>query len=479
MKKTITVATSIGAFILGATGCGATGAASAPNATSSANGAQPAAKVISTSISHAQPDPNLKSWNGKEEIALIYNDKAAQGMNGGKLYTVTSGTSGDTNSKSSSKAPEEHFIADHVESAQFSTDGQWLAVVTLEAPTGNSKAQADAHEQLVQTLWLMSADGQQKQKLAAGDVTPGVWVAGSDTYVYGRNPVYSVKPGQKAVRLSVQLPNHATIGQYEASGDENAIAIVTTEPTPRQDVIQRFDSIDVLNPATGAVRVLKTGRPSDGFVLGPWINESTLFYWPDAMHSASLLADGAELSTLPLDGKTQKITTTLTGQESVATSASGKSAIQAGAGRTLFTSKAIGMWDGHTLELLPHADHAVAFWPTVDETGTQIAYEQGPELSPTATEAQTQAWWQKLQLGTYNVQTHKTNVLAAAGDGVIAPYYDKAGDAIIYLKDNSLYWIRSDGNGSAYKVVTFLGEAWRSYPQQGSSMSLEIADYQP
>lgn len=443
----------------------------------------------STSTKSSDIKPDLASWAGKGDIALIYNDKATEGMDGGKLYTILDKDQG----------PERFEITDHVISANFSPNGKWLSVLTLEQRTSGSKSLGSTNsEQPIQVLWLMSSDGQVKQKLLTGTVVPGAWVtesvstgdsgnAGdtSDTYVYGSNPIFSVKPGQKPVQLSDKLPSNTNALQYEANKLTNSIAIVMASPTPGKDMTQRFDSIGVLNPDTGSVRILKKGKPSEGFVLGPWLNMSTLFYWPDPMHSASLLADGSELSTITLDGKTEKITTTLVGQGSVGTSGFGKSdglskaAIQVGPGRTLFTSKTIGLWDGQTLELLPHDDHSVAFWPTIDQKGTQVAFDEGPELLPNAATSDTQTWWQQLQLGTYDVQTRQTNILKAAGQGVILPQYNKSGDAIVYLENNSLYWISSDGEGNAHKVANFGGNVWNPYPQMGSTMSLEIEDYLP
>jgi hypothetical protein len=487
--RSIGMWTGIAALFIGAAGCGvpttAAGTTNAENA-ATANHAQ------STNAGQAGSTGDLASFAGKGNVALIYNEAKSQSANGGKLYTVIGDSEGET--------PKEYFIVNHVVSATFSPDGKWIAVITIDSPASASNGKQNSNVQPVSTLWLMSADGVHKQKITSGNFIPGTWVASgnaaagtaasttpaaqaasaaSPTYVYGTNSVYTVQPGGHPVRLSVQLPKGAIIGQYEASIAANKVAIVTTQPTPGKDVTERFDSIDMLNPETGAVDVLKKGQPSDGYVLGPWLNSKSVFYWLAPMHSASLLADGAELSILSMDGKTQNVTTTLVGKENVVTSGSGKAVIQAGAGRALFTSKEIELWDGQTLKSLPHANNGVAIWPAVDGSGKQIAFDQGPELPAGATEAQAQAWWQELQLVTYDDNTHQSRVIAAAGDGVTDPHFDKSGDAVIYLEGNSLNWVQSDGTGQAHKVVTFPGTVWKPYPQDGVSTSLDIADYHP
>ena len=97
-----------------------------------------------------------------------------------------------------------------------------------------------------------------------------------------------------------------------------------------------------------------------------------LTFWIDAMHSASLVADGLPLYTMPLGGKPRLLTTMLTYPTWLAWSLSGQRVLLVtGGGRETWYAKCLAICDIYaaTCRTLPQPHGVVSFDPAWSSHG--------------------------------------------------------------------------------------------------------------
>ncbi|QSO46800.1 hypothetical protein [Alicyclobacillus mengziensis] len=277
------------------------------------------------------------------EAALLVNPPNSYGLNGSLLYVLVDSSSSGTGHA------QARLVDEHAISAGFSPNGKWLAVQT-QANQG-SVSQPIENSQ----LWLMSVDGKQKYDLGSVSYVQGIWI-GPETFMYtdGTSHVYSVQPGGEPSTLPLQLPAGVTVNALSMNPKTKMVAIDEVVPDANGNVVNRHDVIGIWNPATGRVNNVLTAPTSDGFILGPWTADGTrLFYWPDPFHSASIAADGLQLHILSMDGATQGVAVTLTGQDPIKPVGGSSAILQVGGSRYLFVKKTIELWNGRKLIPLP------------------------------------------------------------------------------------------------------------------------------
>lgn len=441
------------------------------------------------------------------DAALLVNPPNSYGLNGSLLYVLVDSSSSGTGHA------QARLVDEHAISAAFSPNGKWLAVQTQANQGSVSQPIEDSQ------LWLMSVDGKQKYNLGSVSYVQGLWI-GPETFMYtdGTSHVYSVQPGGEPSTLPLQLPAGVTVNALCMNPKTKMVAIDEVVPDANGNVVNRHDVIGIWNPATGHVNNMLTAPTSDGFILGPWTADGTrLFYWPDPFHSASIAADGLQLHILSMDGTTQGVSVTLTGQDPVKPVGGGSAILQVGGSRYLFVKKTIELWNGRQLIPLPDSStgnmsgsakastggtqaqvptagaqsgqrtstagsasaQRTQVWPTVNPNGTMVAYSEGPVLSMNAGQPDISQWWEQMQLVTMNLKTGVRNVLSRAGLGVVDPEFTSNGQYITYVSGTQLDVVSV--NDSAGKQVVFEVTPTNTTVDEQWSLSLpvEVVDYHP
>lgn len=405
-------------------------------------------------VAHAQTHPVSPSFyprnfSGMGDIALIANEN---GVSGGELYTIINTRVADK------PIVTVHDVMGHVLSATFSPDGAWL---WTRVSSGNSA-----------TPWVVSANGRTRYKLAEGAENL-TWLAHGHTLIYSRaNIIYRMTPGSNPVTLSIHLPQNSVIsGLSFSAGDQNAAVSITRNSG---NITKWYDQIGVWNRSSGAWRPIVTASAPNGLILGPFArNGQSLFYWDDPMHSASILADGVPLHNLNLSGKNQVIGHTFATDQSIQPFGADLAVVWQSHSRYLFAGpKTIAIWPGATI---PVGKSSVQLDPALSSSG-DLAYVEGKEDNQMI---QSNRNWMRfiesLKLATYNLNTHKTNIITAAGSGVMTPYFNGNGSRIVFVRQNAVMWVTATNRGPAH-LIAKNGAASPGSSQYGSKSAFMIAD---
>lgn len=409
----------------------------------------------SASVFHVEEN----HWVGMGDIAVIENNN---GLTGGELYTLI-------NEKvHGHPAVAVHRVVSGALSARFSPNGRWLVTAVV---SGSQTA-----------VWLISSDATTRENLGT-HVVAEQWLPGTDTLIYstGRG-VWRVTPGQPARKLPLHLPASTEVRGFHFASRQEGALWVTRDAS---NYNRWFDQIGLWNLDTGSWRTLVTAKVPDGLVLGPWAtNRESLFYWYDADHSASLMADGLPLYQVSLTGHTRRIGHTFASHTGVQPMAGGEALIWQSTSRYLFAGpKRLRVFPTGSVPVASRTGD-VQLDPALSPDNRQIAFvyaQQDSRMLQTAKHVS--QWYGTLRLATFNLSTRTLQVLTGAGTGVLQPEFNGSGARVVYVRGDDLLWIAANGRGEPQVVAEFANHTGLVYPQytydKSALMPAQIADYLP
>ncbi|OAG93412.1 hypothetical protein AYW79_10745 [Ferroacidibacillus organovorans] len=270
----------------------------------------------------------------------------------------------------------------------------------------------------------------------------------------------------------IHLPRNSVInGLAFSAEDQNAAVSITRN---YGNISKWYDQIGVWNRSSGAWRPMVTASVPNGLMLGPFAgNGQSLFYWNDPMHSASILADGVPLHNLSLNGKNQVVGHTFATNQSVQPFGADRAVVWQSHSRHLFAGpKTIAIWPDATI---PVSKGSVQLDPALSSSGV-LAYVVGKEENNMIqSNRNVMRWMQSLKLATYNPNTHKTNIITTAGNGVMTPYFNDNGSRIVFVRQNAVMWVSATNRGPTH-LIAKTGAISPSFPQYGSPNAFMIAD---
>jgi len=378
-------------------------------------------------------------------------------MNGGALFTVVNRT------VRGSSVVTAQRVAGGASAAAFSPDGQWLAVTT-EAPQG-------------QTLWLMSASGGHRRKVASGVWDP-IWLPTGDQLLYSRGArLYEVTPDSHPRQLRLQLPPNSSVRgiSVDVHGDRIALDVTRNQ----SDYNTWYDEVGLWDAHTGTFTPLVTARPPNGLVVGPFTNDGqSLLYWQDPVHSASLLSDGATLDAVSLKGQLHTLGHTFASDVGAQPFGTDQVLLWQTHSRYLFAGpKSIALWHGPRV---PRIAGQVELYPSVSPNGRLLAFVYGLSQPDMVQGPTILRWMHTLRLALFSLTTGRLRTLSAAGSGVSTPLFDASGARILFTRHNDVMWTPANHRGPVVPVVTLPGSILQGYPQYGTILySVQIADYLP
>lgn len=363
-----------------------------------------------------------------------------------------------------------HEVANQATWARFSPDGKWLAVIEAGPPRANA-TQAES-------LWLMRSDGSHKTRVSGVGITDGDWIPHTDQYVFVSSDTESlqvVRPGDRPQPFPVKVPVDGRLRRISFSPDGRYLAMVVTF---REGTSNAYDQLLLCNLNTGSQRTLLRTTAPEGIILGPWAADGkSVFWWPNPEHSASLAADGLTLTQTDLHGRSHRMATTLvdTGvlypqliYHTVVPFGAGDAVVQVGGYREVFRNKRVGLYQAGRLQMLPNQPGKVQLSPDTNGDGSIVAFTAAPELSGYwGSDARFQTWVNQFNLYVYDVRTRQLKQVTAAGKGVQTPLLTADGKNILFIRQNHVMEIPSDGHGHPATVSTL------------PKGLLQVADYWP
>lgn len=261
-------------------------------------------------------------------------------------------------------------------------------------------------------IWLVGEQGQARQMVPKAAASP--WLAWSSD---GKHLAYSVTPA--------------------AAGNEGE--------TP-SDVLYSLDT------ATGKTARLLTA-PAAGIHIASWRPDNKgILYWELPMHSASLASDGVALMNLDL-GSRQPVAlgTGLTYREWLCLGPGGRFLQVAGGPRIAWTDKYLALGDVSTgvEKKFTNPQGTVSVDPALSPDNRQIAFvaarDLGAEVWGFSQPGELQKWINSRALWLVNVDGSGARSLPNAGPGVYQPEWSGDGKYIMYVADDSVWIIDSQG----------------------------------
>lgn len=364
---------------------------------------------------------NMAAFKNMGDLAFVWQD----------LLYVLNGKTGE--------------VKQHTESGKalhpvWSFDGQWVAflqAIDPEAETGR--------------LWrLVRRDGQQLHQVQGmPELANGQRFSWAPTdnvlAVSGKDGLWLVP-----VEGEPQLKVRGSLSYASWSPDGKSIAYSVT--LPFSDPENRDDALYTVIVNSGQA-VKQITAPKSGIqVAAWWPNGKGLLYWVDPQHSASLAADGMALWSLRFgDTEPKLLSTGLAHPGWQSLSSQGQLLMVAGGGREVWTGKDLIITDpraGSTKEL-PNPDGCVALDPSFSPDGNRIAFvaakDLGKNVGGFSTPQELANWVATRTLWIENTDGSGAHPLKSAGTGVYQPAWSKDGTQILYVQDNYLWMIGSNG----------------------------------
>lgn len=326
----------------------------------------------------------------------------------------------------------------------WSHDGQWLAFVSVTDPQAMSGS-----------LWLVRRDGTQSHQVQ-GLSEPVIgrqfsWSPSADVLaVSGRNGVWLV-------------PAEGEPRQFEGatepfwSPDGKSLAYSVTLPS--DDPVNRSDELYTV-AVDGGQPVKHILAPNAGIqVVAWWADGKGLLYWLDPLHSASLAADGMGLMSLRLGNSEPKpLATGLAHREWLSFSPQGRLLMVAGGGRIVWAEKRLAVInvESGSVQELKNPGGCVALDPSFSPDGRRIAFVAAKNLGSNvwgfSKPDELSTWLATRTLWIENADGSGAHPLQSAGAGVYQPVWSRDGSHIMYVRDNAIWIIGSDG-GKPEKVL--------------------------
>jgi len=192
---------------------------------------------------------------------------------------------------------------------------------------------------------------------------------------------------------------------------------------------------------------------------GWWPDSGGILFWDDGMGSASLLADGAGLLSLPLAGGAPRpLGTALWYKDWISWVGGDQVVFVAANGRESWASKSLEACDAAraTCRAIPQPAGKVSVDPAWSAASNQVAFVRADELrGDDGTDSQTGgvAWVATRALWIASPDGSRQRELTAAGPGVFGPSWSRDGRHLLYLKGDAL-WLMDTVSGATARIVT-------------------------
>ncbi|GBF33659.1 hypothetical signaling protein [Desulfocucumis palustris] len=371
------------------------------------------------------PQVNTEAFKGQGRLAFVQN---------GLLY-VLDGDSGDLNKISD---------AGQARGPMWSPDGQWLAYMCYSDVDMNDGK-----------IFIAKPDGSRAYEVTGLPMPVGLnqisWLPASDVLVVAvsGHGLYMVRPGDTANKVN-DKPG-------VLSPDGKTIAYVETLPYDQKHPEDRSDALYIVPLAGKEPIQLYVAEKSGICLAGWWPDSKGLLFQIDPVHSASIMADGVGLYSLPsAGGEPRLLTTSLGYPEWVSWSPDGSNLLVVkGTGREIWQNKSLVVCDvktGKSVDL-PQKPGAVSLDPEWSPDGKYIAYVQAVEQKEGISGAEGVASWEQTRtLWVADSNGKNARRINEAGAGISRPLWSQNGSHIIYLKDNSVWLVNSNG-GSPVKIA--------------------------
>lgn len=247
----------------------------------------------------------------------------------------------------------------------------------------------------LEQVWVIRANGTEARSLQAVPHGAFVWSPVTDRLAYadgnelkavnadGSNPATLVT-GPSVTPLTPPPPKENTVGHIAWSADGNWIAYEWYEREAKGSLT--YQGVWKV-PANGGkpIELYRSGAPEKGeAILAGWMFDSQyIFFWQCDVLSASIMADGAALYSMPADGgETIKLADAVLVHSDFVTPAPHASwlAVTAGGYRATWTNKHIAIVEARGGKLTWLTDPAVAaFSPAWSPDGIYLAYVAMPD----------------------------------------------------------------------------------------------------